>query len=202
MVLSAFLIRVRQPPWSPAGTPFESSSSCVRFSSSPLSASAPSSSTARSGWPSGSLPQRFWCSAASHPPRPARQYISPRSAPHSPRACRTGSSRTSTGRSWPSSVFPAPSVHFSARRVLSSLSTEDAAPLMAAILLAIGVYVLLRFSLRTPPAVVGGGSKLQRQVPDAARIIRRVHRRVRRRRVGARDHQHAAVAVVRRRPEP
>ena len=36
--------------------------------------------------------------------------------------------------------------------VLSSLSTEDAAPLMAAILLGIGVYVLLRFSLRTPPS--------------------------------------------------
>jgi uncharacterized membrane protein YfcA len=44
--------------------------------------------------------------------------------------------------------------------VLSSLSTEDAAPLMAAILLAIGVYVLLRFSLKTPPAVTTGGSKL------------------------------------------
>lgn len=34
--------------------------------------------------------------------------------------------------------------------VLSSLSTEHAAPLMAAILVAIGTYVLLRFSLRTP----------------------------------------------------
>ena len=34
--------------------------------------------------------------------------------------------------------------------VLSSLSTEHAAPLMAAILMAIGLYVLLRFSLRTP----------------------------------------------------
>ncbi|MGW0160788.1 sulfite exporter TauE/SafE family protein [Mycobacterium sp. NPDC003323] len=34
--------------------------------------------------------------------------------------------------------------------LLSSLSTEHAAPLMAAILVAIGVYVLLRFSLRTP----------------------------------------------------
>ncbi len=34
--------------------------------------------------------------------------------------------------------------------VLSSLSTEHAAPLMAAILVAIGIYVLLRFSLRTP----------------------------------------------------
>ncbi len=44
--------------------------------------------------------------------------------------------------------------------VLSSLSTEDAAPLMAAILLAIGVYVLLRFSLRTPPAVTGRRPKL------------------------------------------
>lgn len=37
--------------------------------------------------------------------------------------------------------------------VLSSLSTEDAAPLMAAILLGIGVYVLLRFSLRAAPVV-------------------------------------------------
>lgn len=42
--------------------------------------------------------------------------------------------------------------------VLSSLSTEDAAPLMAAILLAIGVYVLLRFSLRTPPAFRSGST--------------------------------------------
>ncbi|MCV7193836.1 sulfite exporter TauE/SafE family protein [Mycolicibacterium brumae] len=37
--------------------------------------------------------------------------------------------------------------------VLSSLSTERAAPLMAAILLAIGVYVLLRFSLGRPPGL-------------------------------------------------
>ena len=35
--------------------------------------------------------------------------------------------------------------------LLSSLSTESAAPVMAGILLAIGVYVLLRFSLRRPP---------------------------------------------------
>ena len=44
--------------------------------------------------------------------------------------------------------------------VLSSLSTEDAAPLMAGILLAIGLYVLLRFSLRTPPKLSADGSKL------------------------------------------
>ncbi|MBS1696587.1 MAG: sulfite exporter TauE/SafE family protein [Actinobacteria bacterium] len=37
--------------------------------------------------------------------------------------------------------------------VLSSLSTEDAAPLMAGILLAIGVYVLVRFSLGRPPGL-------------------------------------------------
>ncbi|TRW79524.1 sulfite exporter TauE/SafE family protein [Mycolicibacterium sp. 018/SC-01/001] len=43
--------------------------------------------------------------------------------------------------------------------VLSSLSTEHAAPLMAAILMAIGVYVLLRFSLRTPLAVGGKGTR-------------------------------------------
>ena len=43
--------------------------------------------------------------------------------------------------------------------VLSSLSTEDAAPVMAAILLSICVYVLLRFSLRTPPVVKVGTTK-------------------------------------------
>jgi uncharacterized membrane protein YfcA len=43
--------------------------------------------------------------------------------------------------------------------VLTSLSTEDAAPVMAAILLAIGVYVLLRFSLRVPPAVKVGTTR-------------------------------------------
>ena len=37
--------------------------------------------------------------------------------------------------------------------VLSSLSTEDAAPLMAGILLAIGLYVLIRFSLGRPPGL-------------------------------------------------
>jgi uncharacterized protein len=37
--------------------------------------------------------------------------------------------------------------------VLSSLSTEDAAPLMAAILLVIGIYVLVRFSLGRPPGL-------------------------------------------------
>jgi uncharacterized membrane protein YfcA len=37
--------------------------------------------------------------------------------------------------------------------VLSSLSTEEAAPLMAAILLGIGVYVLVRFSLGRPPGL-------------------------------------------------
>ncbi len=40
--------------------------------------------------------------------------------------------------------------------VLSSLSTKDAAPLMAGILVVIGAYVLLRFSLRTPPAFRAG----------------------------------------------
>lgn len=42
--------------------------------------------------------------------------------------------------------------------VLSSLSTEDAAPLMASILLGIGVYVLLRFSLGSPPAFRAGST--------------------------------------------
>lgn len=48
---------------------------------------------------------------------------------------------------------------FAGATVLSSLSTEDAAPVMAAILLAIGLYVLLRFSLRHPPAVKVGTTK-------------------------------------------
>ncbi|MBJ8346222.1 sulfite exporter TauE/SafE family protein [Antrihabitans sp. YC2-6] len=41
---------------------------------------------------------------------------------------------------------------FAGATVLSSLSTESAAPVTAGILLAIGIYVLLRFSIR-PPAV-------------------------------------------------
>ncbi len=43
--------------------------------------------------------------------------------------------------------------------VLSSLSTEHAAPLMAGILVAIGLYVLLRFSLRTPLVIGGQGTR-------------------------------------------
>lgn len=42
--------------------------------------------------------------------------------------------------------------------VLSSLSTEAATPLMGGILLAIGIYVLLRFSLRTPLTFTRGTS--------------------------------------------
>jgi uncharacterized protein len=42
--------------------------------------------------------------------------------------------------------------------VLSSLSTKDAAPLMAAILVVIGAYVLLRFSLRNPPVLRHGST--------------------------------------------
>ncbi len=42
--------------------------------------------------------------------------------------------------------------------VLSSLSTQEATPLMAAILIAIGTYVLLRFSLRTPPVLRRGAT--------------------------------------------
>jgi len=47
---------------------------------------------------------------------------------------------------------------FAGATVLSSLSTKDAAPLMAGILLAIGIYVLLRFSLRTPPVIRSGAT--------------------------------------------
>lgn len=43
--------------------------------------------------------------------------------------------------------------------VLSALSTENAAPLMSAILLGIGIYVLLRFSLRMPPKLSRDGSR-------------------------------------------
>jgi uncharacterized membrane protein YfcA len=45
---------------------------------------------------------------------------------------------------------------FAGATVLSSLSTEDAAPVMAVILVAIGAYVLVRFSLGAPPAIRGG----------------------------------------------
>ena len=38
--------------------------------------------------------------------------------------------------------------------VLSALSTEDAAPYMAGVLLALGVYILLKFSLRPPKVAV------------------------------------------------
>ncbi|VEG41845.1 permease [Mycolicibacterium flavescens] len=49
--------------------------------------------------------------------------------------------------------------------VLSSLSTEHAAPLMAGILVAIGIYVLLRFSLRNPPVMRHG------ETPHTARFL-------------------------------
>jgi uncharacterized protein len=42
--------------------------------------------------------------------------------------------------------------------VLSSLSTKEAAPLMAAILVVIGAYVLLRFALRNPPVLRHGAT--------------------------------------------
>ncbi|KUI45669.1 permease [Mycobacterium sp. GA-1199] len=54
---------------------------------------------------------------------------------------------------------------FAGATVLSSLSTEHAAPLMAAILVAIGVYVLLRFSLRNPPVM------RHRETPHTARFL-------------------------------
>ncbi len=47
---------------------------------------------------------------------------------------------------------------FAGATMLTSLSTKDAAPLMAAILVVIGAYVLLRFSLRTPPAIRAGAT--------------------------------------------
>lgn len=42
---------------------------------------------------------------------------------------------------------------FAGATVLSSLSTESAEPWMAGLLLALGVYILLRFTLLSPPAV-------------------------------------------------
>ncbi|GAT07314.1 permease [Mycolicibacterium novocastrense] len=54
---------------------------------------------------------------------------------------------------------------FAGATVLSSLSTEHAAPLMAAILVAIGVYVLLRFSLRNPPVLRHG------ETPHTAKFL-------------------------------
>ncbi|OBI78602.1 sulfite exporter TauE/SafE family protein [Mycobacterium sp. E740] len=54
---------------------------------------------------------------------------------------------------------------FAGATVLSSLSTEHAAPLMAAILVAIGAYVLLRFSLRNPPVLRHG------ETPHSAKFL-------------------------------
>lgn len=54
---------------------------------------------------------------------------------------------------------------FAGATVLSSLSTEHAAPLMAGILVAIGIYVLLRFSLRNPPVMRHG------ETPHTARFL-------------------------------
>ncbi|MCT7662097.1 sulfite exporter TauE/SafE family protein [Mycobacterium deserti] len=49
--------------------------------------------------------------------------------------------------------------------VLSSLSTKDAAPLMAGILVVIGAYVLLRFSMRNPPVLRHG------ETPHSAKFL-------------------------------
>lgn len=54
---------------------------------------------------------------------------------------------------------------FAGATVLSSLSTKDAAPLMAGILVVIGAYVLLRFSLRTPPVIRSG------ETPHTAKFL-------------------------------
>ena len=74
----------------------------------------------------------------------------PRRDRHDPRVGRrrTGSSATSTGRSSPRSASPARSARSPARRSSSNLSTEVAAPVMSLILLSLGVYLLVRFTLR------------------------------------------------------
>jgi uncharacterized membrane protein YfcA len=54
---------------------------------------------------------------------------------------------------------------FAGATVLSSLSTKDAAPLMAGILVVIGAYVLLRFSLRRPPVIRSG------ETPHTAKFL-------------------------------
>ncbi|ULE32525.1 sulfite exporter TauE/SafE family protein [Mycobacterium sp. IDR2000157661] len=54
---------------------------------------------------------------------------------------------------------------FAGATVLSSLSTEHAAPLMAGILVVIGGYVLLRFSLRNPPVLRHG------ETPHSAKFL-------------------------------
>ena len=75
------------------------------------------------------------------------------------------SSRTSTGSSSPSSVWPGAVGAFIGATVLSGLSTEAAVPITATILLAIGIYVALRFSVR-PPAVADA-----RTTPHTARFL-------------------------------
>ena len=121
--------------------------SCARCSCSPSSGSPPSSSTAASAWRTASR-RRPCCSPSAPTPPPRRpRSTSPRSARRSRRASRTGGSATSTGRSSCASACPARSARSPARRSCRTSSTDAAKPVMSLILLALGVYILVRFTL-------------------------------------------------------
>ena len=103
-------------------------------------------------WRTASPPRRCSSPAVSLRPPPRRPSTSPRSAPRWSPASPTTRSATSTGapcRSWPSPASSAPSPE----RPSWSTSTADIAkPLVAAILLALGVYVTWRFLRPRRPA--------------------------------------------------
>lgn len=69
---------------------------------------------------------------------------------------------------WPTTlplVIPGAVGGFLGAVVLSSISTDTAAPYMAGVLCVLGIYVLLRFSvLGAPPALRGDGKRLSRKL--------------------------------------
>ena len=106
----------------------------------------------------------------------------PRSAPRWPPVRRTGGSATSTGRSSRNIGIPGAIGAFAGATFLSSLSTENAAPWMAGILLALGVYLLLRFATKVPTQA--HEVPPAQALPRPPRPVRRLRRRHRRRRLG------------------
>ncbi len=80
---------------------------------------------------------------------------------------------------------------FAGATFLSSLTTESAKPVMAGILLCLGVYVLVRFTFGTLKKTDTQGVAPV-SVPGPARAHRRIHRRIRRRRMGSGGHAHAS----------
>ena len=83
---------------------------------------------------------------------------------------------------------------FAGATFLSSLTTDAAAPWMAGILLALGVYILLRFSTRLP--TLRPRRPAEEALPHPARPLRRLRRRDRRRRLGPGGHADPDLAAA------